>query len=147
MLPPPFCLCFAHTTGKVSWGNFGNGVTPGILHLQCCSFGEREVPHTNRGLYDPDGMPNAQTWPSNQHSSSLTSAQEPCTYNYSKTPQKMFLLKPIRSQANTTALSTIYQHSNACPAWTEVLNARSTDCKRKIKRSKVESRMRRIQKC
>jgi len=46
-------------------------------------------------------MPNAQTWPSNQHSSSLTSAQEPCTYSYSKTLQKNFLLKPIRSQANT----------------------------------------------
>ena len=26
---------------KVSWGNFGNGVTPGILHLECCSFLER----------------------------------------------------------------------------------------------------------
>jgi len=23
------------------WGNFGHGVTPGILHLECCSFLER----------------------------------------------------------------------------------------------------------
>jgi len=43
------------------------------------------------------------------------------------------------------ALSTFYQHSNACPAWTEVLNVRFTHCERKIKRSKVKSRMRTIQ--
>ena len=28
-------------SSKVSWGNFGNGVTPGVLHLECCSFLER----------------------------------------------------------------------------------------------------------
>ena len=49
-------------------------------------------------------MPNLHTWPSDYHSSSRTSAEESCTYNYSKTLPKIFSLKLIRSQANTTAL-------------------------------------------
>ena len=63
-------------------------------------------------------MPNLQTWPSDYHASSRTSAEESCTYNYSKTRQKFFSLKLIRSQANTTALLTIYQLSNPRPART-----------------------------
>ena len=41
-----------------------------------------------------------QTLPSDYHSSSLTNVQESCTYNYSMTLQKVFLLKLIPSQAN-----------------------------------------------
>ena len=66
-------------------------------------------------------MPNLQTWPSDYHSSSRTSAEESCTYNYSKTLQKIFSLKLIRLQANTTALLSIYQPSNSRPARTEIL--------------------------
>jgi len=66
-------------------------------------------------------MPNVQAWPSDYHSSSRTSAEESCTYNYSKTLQEIFSLKLIHSQANTTALLPIYQLSNACPARTEIL--------------------------
>jgi len=68
-------------------------------------------------------MPNVQTWPSDDHSSSRTSAEESCTYNYSKTLQKIFSLKLICSQVNVniTALLTIYQLSNTFPAQTEIL--------------------------
>ena len=51
----------------------------------------------------------------------LLHTEESCTYNYSKTLQKNFSLKLIRLQANTTALLTIYQPSNARPARTEIL--------------------------
>ena len=125
--PPQLWLCYQglqeceRAACKVSWGNFGNGVTPGILHLECCSFLERYKLLTPTAGYT---IPMVCLICRHGHpitTSSRTSAEESCTYNYSKTLQKMFSLKLIRSQANTTALLTIYQLSNVRPARTEIL--------------------------